>query len=75
MKYSDKLSHFAVCYTITTFFGFIIHPLVGIVLAVLAGAWKEYKDIKERGFDCDNVWDGVADVVGILLGYALILYV
>ena len=54
---SDKALHFLYCYFLTTIY---------LPLAVLFALGKEAYDIKKRGFSRDNVYDLVADTLGIL---------
>ena len=54
---SDKALHFLYCYLLATIY---------LPLAVAFALGKEAYDIKKRGFDRDNVYDLVADGLGIL---------
>jgi len=60
---SDKALHFLYCYFLTTIY---------LPLAVLFALGKEAYDIKQRGFDRDNVLDIVADILGIALAYVIL---
>ena len=54
---SDKAIHFLYCYFLTTIY---------LPLAIAFALGKEAYDIKQRGFDRDNVYDFLADGLGIL---------
>ena len=54
---SDKALHFLYCYLLATIY---------LPLAILFALGKEAYDIKKRGFHRDNVYDLVADTLGIL---------
>jgi len=61
---SDKAIHFLYCYFLTTIY---------LPLAVVLALGKEAYDIKKRGFSRDNVYDLVADILGIALACILLL--
>ena len=61
---SDKALHFLYCYFLTTIY---------LPLAIAFAIGKEAYDIKKRGFDRDNVYDLVADGLGIALACILLL--
>jgi len=60
---SDKALHFLYCYFLTTIY---------LPLAVAFALGKEAYDIKKRGFSRDNVFDLIADILGIALAYVII---
>ena len=61
---SDKALHFLYCYFLTTIY---------LPLAIAFAIGKEAYDIKKRGFDRDNVYDFIADILGIALACILLL--
>jgi hypothetical protein len=65
-KHSDKLLHFSICFFIATM-GARINPLLGLLLALLFAIVKEAYDIRKRGFNKDNAFDMIADILGITL--------
>jgi hypothetical protein len=66
---SDKAVHFLYCYFLTSI-GMWLIPF-GWLLGVTFAIGKEAYDIKQRGFDSDNVLDLIADVAGIVLAYII----
>ena len=65
-KHSDKLLHFSICFFIANM-GARINPLLGLLLALLFAIVKEAYDIRKRGFNKDNAFDMIADILGITL--------
>ena len=65
-KHSDKLLHFSLCFFIASS-GARIHPIFGLVLGLFFAIGKEAYDIRKRGFDKDNAFDMIADILGITL--------
>lgn len=66
MIHYDKQLHLLYCFTICILFS-IVHPWVGIVCAMGAGVWKEWKDSRQPG----NAWswaDIAFDIAGTGLG-------
>jgi len=61
---SDKALHFLYCYLLATIY---------LPLAVAFALGKEAYDIKKRGFSRDNVYDLVADGLGIGLAVLILI--
>jgi len=67
---SDKAVHFLYCFFLTSI-SMAFHPF-GWLLGVTFAIGKEAYDIKQRGFDKDNVLDLIADILGIALAYIIL---
>ena len=67
----DTQSHFyaglAICLAVSLF----VSPVIGLAVALLAGAIKE--GIDALGFGTPDKWDFVATAIGGLVGFALLL--
>ena len=71
----DHVKHFFVCFIITVL-GTILWQIwqqgwmvwIPLTLGLVAGFYKEFKDIKTTGFDWTDI---LADVVGILVALGL----
>ena len=69
MAYDKKL-HLAAGFLIAVIMGFIVDPITGIGLAIVAGVAKEcYDDWKYDGYD---IKDMIATWIGGACGFALI---
>lgn len=66
-KHSDKLLHFSICFFIATEGVRYVNPLFGLLMALLFAIVKEAYDIRKRGFNKDNAFDMIADILGITL--------
>ena len=68
----DKLLHFLSCYFITSVFS-IINPLIGVLIALVAGIGKEVYDYFTYGKETEGFYklaigDLLADGLGIAIG-------
>lgn len=61
----DKQLHLLYCFIICILFS-IVHPWVGIVCAIGAGVWKEWKDSRQPG-NAWSWWDIAFDTAGTVL--------
>ena len=62
----DKIKHL-IAGLIISLLGGLVNPLLGLWLAVLAGALKEYYD--SLGYGCVEFWDFGCTWLGGLIGY------
>lgn len=69
MKGIDKIYHLVAGFVISLVFG-LINPVLGLVLAVIAGVGKEIYDKKIKKSVIDPL-DAIATVLGGVLGTAL----
>ena len=69
MKGIDKIYHLVAGFIISLIFGFI-NPVLGLILAIIAGVGKEIYDKKIKKSVIDPL-DVIATVVGGVLGTAL----
>ena len=66
----DKVAHFGGGYILATVFP--IAAIYGLILAVIVGALKEYRDSKSK-LGTPDMWDFVATCLGGLLGFIALL--
>jgi len=66
----DKVAHFGGGYIVATILP--IPAIYGLILAVVVGALKEYRD-KKSGLGTPDIWDFAATALGGLLGYVALL--
>ena len=71
MKGIDKIYHLVAGFIISLIFGFI-NPVLGLVLAIIAGVGKEIYDKKIKKSVIDP-FDIIATVIGGILGTALVI--